>query len=252
MRKLLLVMVAGLVVFGNSPLFAQNFVVTEEEEINQVLNMFSTLSAGGLFHTAKLHKLGGFDVGVQGVALFTPEEYKDLQQGPFEDVNFIGLPYLNGSVGLPFNLEATGRFFYFPLGEEPTDGGVTIMGAGLKYGILQKPMLPRLMVMANYTAFFVPEEYSFGTVNTISLKGVVSYKLAFLTIYGGAGIDRTSLKLDYEIAPGVNLTGDFKSDNVHGNLGVSINPLPMLYVNADYMMAEDFSGFNIGVGLSFR
>jgi hypothetical protein len=214
--------------------------------------MFSTLAAGGPFHTAKIHKIGGFDVGLQGVALFTPPDYEDLQQGPFEGINFVGLPYLQACVGLPLNFEAMGRVFHWSLGDEPTDGGVTLIGAGLKYGLLQKKVLPKVTLMANYTAFFVPEEYSFGTVKTMSIKGIVSHKVLFFEVYGVAGYDRTNLDLDYEPSPGLVLTGNFESNFVHGNIGVTIHPFPGFYCHADYMLSEDMSGFTVGLGLSVR
>ncbi|MDZ7336906.1 MAG: hypothetical protein ONB30_00040 [candidate division KSB1 bacterium] len=225
---------------------AQNFYVGPQD-VDQVLELFSSLSAGGTFHTADLHGILGLDVGLRGVAVFVPDEYKALRQGPFENVDFVGLPYVHASVGLPFRLEAMGRFFHYPLGEEPTRGGVTLAGVGLKYGLLQGPLLPKVALMVAYHAFFVPEEYSFGTVSTLSLKAVISKGVPFITFYSGVGVDRTSLELDYQ-----GVTGSYASTNLHGNVGVTIRPLPLVYANIDYMFAEEFAGFNVGVGVTIR
>ena len=246
MRRLLVVVLAAGGVLASANLQAQNFNVGPKD-VDQVLKLFSSFSAGGTFHTADLHGILGLDVGVRGVAVFVPDKYQQLKGGPFEEVDFVGLPFVHASVGLPFRLEAMGRFFHFPLGEDPTRGGVTLAGVGLKYGLLQGPILPKVALMATYHAFFVPEEYSFGTVSTMSLKAVISKGVPFITFYTGIGVDRTSLQLDYS-----GITGDYSSTNVHGNVGVTIKPLPLVYVNADYMFAQEFSGFNIGAGVTIR
>ncbi|MBC7185474.1 MAG: hypothetical protein H5U38_00415 [Calditrichaeota bacterium] len=246
MRRLYVAVLVAGVLFVAPHLQAQNFYVGPDD-IDQVLKLFSSFSAGGTFHTADLHSILGLDVGVRGVAVFVPDKYKQLRGGPFEDVSFAGLPFVHASVGLPFRLEAMGRFFHFPLGEEPTRGGVTLAGVGLKFGLLQGPILPKVALMATYHAFFVPEEYSFGTVSTMSAKAVVSKGVPFVTFYSGIGVDRTSLDLDYN-----GITGSYSSTNVHGNVGLTIKPLPLLYANIDYMFAEEFSGFNVGVGVTIR
>lgn len=246
MRRLLTTALAAGAVLASANLQAQNFDVGPND-VDQVLKLFSSFSAGGTFHTADLHSFLGLDVGVRGVAVFVPDKYQQLKGGPFEDVNFVGLPFVHASIGLPFRLEAMGRFFHFPLGEDPTRGGVTLAGVGLKYGLLQGRLLPKVALMATYHAFSVPEEYSFGTVSTASLKAVISKGVPFITFYSGIGVDRTALELDYG---GVN--DSYSSTNVHANIGVTLKPLPLVYINADYMFAEEFSGFNIGAGVTIR
>ncbi len=246
MRKLALVVLTAGVALAPPNLRAQNFHVGPED-VNQVLELFGSIAAGGTFHTADVHRVLGLDVGVRGVAVFVPDEYQARTQGPFEDVAFVGLPFLHASIGLPFRLEVMGRFFHFPLGEEPTRGGVTLAGVGLKYGLLRGPILPKVALMATYHTFMVPEEYSFGTVRTVSLKAVISKGVPFVTFYSGIGMDHTLLELDYQ-----GVTGSYQATHVHGNVGITIKALPLVYANLDYMFAEKFAGFNLGLGVTIR
>jgi hypothetical protein len=253
MRGLFFVILVGVFLFSSIPARSQSFIIgpgaTEE-----VLMMFSALAAGGSFHTADVHGLMGFDVGLRGVFVFVPDKYQFLpepEEGPFKGVGAVGVPILQGSVGLPFGLEALGRLFHYSLGDEPTDAGVTLVGVGLKYGLLQQPLLPKVAVLAAYHGFFVPEEYNFGTVSVMSAKLVASKDVLIATLYAGLGVDRTSLRLRENLPLAANTERSYDVNNIHGNIGLVIRPFPLLFVNADYNYGK-FSGFNIGAGISFR
>ncbi|MFQ5824627.1 MAG: DUF6588 family protein [bacterium] len=229
---------------------------TIRSEVNAILKFFGSIVGGGLFHTADLHSVGGIDVGLRGVVANVPENFKDLPV--FSKENMVGLAFLHGSFGLPGNFELLGRFFYFPLGSSvdmnaspprATDsrGGVTLIGGGIKYGLLQLPALPKIMVMGTYHALFVPEEFDFGTVSTISFNGVASYSLPIITVYAGGGIDITTLKLNEDFLNG----GRFNERMPHLTLGAQIQPLPLIHVNGSYNFSE-FASFDLGIGISFR
>jgi len=230
-----------------------------EIEVDAILKFFGSIVGGGLYHTADLHSVGGIDVGLRGVIAVVPDEFDDLPV--FSEENLVGLAFLHGSLGLPGNFELLGRFFYFPvLGSDPDEnasppraadsrGGVTLIGGGLKYGLLQIPGVPKIMVLGAYHVLLVPEEFDFGTVSTVSLKGVVSHSVPLLTVYAGGGIDITTLKLkdDIPILGGDRSTG---SEPLL-TLGVQIKPLPLIHVNGSYNFSE-FPSFELGVGISFR
>jgi len=173
-----------------------------EDAIGAALKFFGSVVGGGMYHTAEMHKVGGVDVGLRGVVASVPSDFDDLPI--FVDTDNVGLAFLHGSIGLPANLELIGRFFYFPMGvdaqfsdfnefsdqlppENALDsrGGVTLIGGGLKYGLLQKPLLPKIMVMGTYHALFVPDEFDFGTVGTLSFKAVASYSIPLFTVFAG-------------------------------------------------------------------
>ncbi|MFQ5706905.1 MAG: DUF6588 family protein [bacterium] len=225
-------------------------------EVDAILKYFGSLVGGGLYHTAKLHHVGGLDVGVRGVVARVPDKFQDLPVFSQEDL--LGLAFLHASLGLPGNFELIGRFFYLPIGSsrdinakpsraQDSRGGVTLVGGGLKYGLLQLPGLPKIMVMATYHAVFVPSEFDFGTVSSANFNAVVSHSLPLLTVYAGGGVDITRLKLNDEF-----LGGDtFTETEPHLTLGANVNILPLVHVNGSYNFSE-FSSFDLGIGLSFR
>jgi len=221
-----------------------------DKQVEAILNLFGTYTGGGLFNTADLHSFLGFDVGLRVNSILIPREFKEVLKSPLSGVDVYPLPLVQLNVGLLGNLEVTGRMFYLAnLGEGPSpdgEGNVKLVGIGLKYGLLQKPLLPKVAVMAAYHALIVPEEFDFGTVNTISLKGIVSKGVPGVTVYAGAGVDRTTLRVE-NISPAKN----YHATNVHGTAGLSITLIPLLRLNAEYNLGE-FRSINLGAGLSIR
>lgn len=227
-----------------------------EDEVDAILKFFNSLVGGGMFHTADLHNVAGIDVGLRGVIANVPEKFKDLPV--FSEENLLGLAFLHGSVGLPANLELFGRFFYFPLGAsqdlnlsppraEDSRGGITLIGGGLKYGLLQRPGVPNVTLMGTYHAVFVPDEFDFGTVGTLSFKGVASYSLPIFTFFAGGGLDITRLKLSDDFLGGESFT----NTQPHVTLGLKFNVLPLVHVNGSYSISE-FNSFALGLGVSIR
>lgn len=231
-----------------------------ELEVEGILKFFGAVVGQGLYHTADLHNTGGLDVGLRGVVANVPDEFEGLPV--FIDEERIGLAFLHGSLGLPGNFELMGRFFYFPLGSDvdlnlsppraaDSRGGVTLIGGGVKYGLLQMPGAPKIMVMGAYHALLVPSEFDFGTVGTLSFKGVVSHSLPILAVYAGAGVDITSLKVNDDV-PIQDFGGErFTETELHYTVGAQVKPLPLVHVNASLNFG-DFNSFDLGLGVSFR
>ncbi len=231
-----------------------------EDAVEGILKFFGAVVGDGMYHTADLHSVAGVDVGLRGVVANVPDEFDNLPV--FQDESRVGLAFLHGSVGLPGNFELLGRFFYFPMGADAdlnldpqraadSRGGITLLGGGLKYGLLQAPGLPKVMLLGAYHALMVPDEFDFGTVSTFSLKAVASYSVAIATIYAGAGIDFTKLKLNEDI-PFPGLGGEsFDGTETQFTVGATVTPFPLVRVNGGLSFG-DFSSFNLGVGLSLR
>lgn len=229
---------------------------TIREEVGAILKFFGALVGGGLYHTADLHNTGGLDVGLRGTVAHVPDEFKGLPV--FSEENLLGLAFLHGSLGLPGNFELMGRFFYFPLGADAqpnanppraadSRGGVTLIGGGLKYGLIQMTGVPKVLVMATYHALIVPEEFDFGTVSTLSFNGVVSHSIPLLSVYAGVGVDITTLKLKDQF-----LNGDRFSETVpHATVGANVSVFPLVHVNGAYNIGK-FNSFDLGIGISFR
>ncbi|HEX9654965.1 MAG TPA: DUF6588 family protein [bacterium] len=232
----------------------QNQVI--EDEVDAILKFFNSIVGGGMFHTADLHNAAGIDVGLRGVVANVPEKFNDLPV--FSEENLVGLAFLHGSIGLPANLELFGRFFYFPMGANQdlnvsppraadSRGGITLVGGGLKYGLLQRLGVPHVTLMGAYHAVIVPEEFDFGTVGTLSFKAVASHSLPIFTFFVGAGVDITRLKLHDQF-----LNGDsFTNTEPHLTLGLKFNVLPLVHVNGAYNIGE-FNSIALGLGISIR
>lgn len=232
-------------------------LATANLEVEAILKYFGSMVGGGLYHTADMHNIGGLDVGLTGIVSKVPDEFQSLPV--FIDEDKLGLAFLHGSFGLPGNLEIIGRFFYFPIGSDANSnlqrqdsrGGVTIIGGGLKYGLLQMPGIPKIMVMGTYHALFVPSEFDFGTVGTLSFNAVVSHSLAILTAYVGGGIDITTLKVDKDV-PIPGFAGKrFTENTTHATIGANISVFPFVHVNGAVNLGK-FNSVDLGVFLSIR
>jgi hypothetical protein len=231
-----------------------------DDAVKPLLDLFGFYTGGGLYHTADIHGLGGFDVGVRVVTMMISKDQKpDLPfpknegayGGVFRDMELMPLPLLQVGVGLPGNVEATGRFFTYPIGEGEKEGNVTLIGLGVKYGLLQNMLLPRVAIVAAYHYLSVPQEFDFGSVSSLSAALVVSKGFPFIDIYGGIGVDNNKLEIDLTL-PGLGpITKKYENSNFRGNVGLKIKPIPLVFINADYNFGG-VQGFNVGLGLSFR
>ncbi len=265
-KMLVVLLILGMSWMGTATsVRAQNFSLSAYappdlgDQIEPILQLFGALVGTGFVNTADLHHVGGFDIGARAVLAVVPDEYKNFvptqQQvpGPLAGENLVPFPFLNASLGLPGNFEAMGRLFTFPLGDDPTRGAVTLVGAGLKYGILQMPALPKIIVVGAYHMLFVPKEFDFGTVKVVSLKAFSSVNLAIFTLYVGGGADRTYLTVDIPDSP--NFPGGFKESfsgtHTHGTVGLTATIFPLVRVNADYNFGK-FPSFSAGISLTLR
>jgi len=234
-----------------------------DEAIDPLLDLFGFYTGGGLYHSAKVHGLGGFDVGIRIITMMISEDqkpdlpypqyegFKPAQGGVFRNIELMPLPVLQVSVGLPGNVEATGRFFTYPIGEDEKEGNITLIGLGVKYGLLQNMVLPKVSIVGAYHFLNVPEEFDFGSVSSLSAALVVSKGFPFIDIYGGLGVDFNKLEVDLEL-PGLGpVTKKYEKSNFRGNLGFKFKPIPLLFIHADYNFGG-VQGFNVGLGLSFR
>ncbi len=233
-----------------------------DEVIQPLLDLFGFYSGGGLYHTADIHGIAGFDIGVRVITMMVKDDQKpplpypsseELNGGVFRDMTLMPLPVLQASLGLPGNIEATGRFFTYPMGEGEKKGNVTLIGLGVKYGLIQNIALPRVAIVAAYHYLTVPADFDFGNVSTISAAAVVSKSLlGILEAYGSVGIDYNKFEVDLQLPDPIGkVTKTYSNNNLRYNVGLKISPFPLLYVHADYSFGK-VQGFNVGAGISFR
>jgi hypothetical protein len=231
--------------------------------VEPLVDMFGFLSGGGLYNTAELHGIMGFDAGIRVTAMqvtddqelpipittsTVPEKYR---KGPLAAENIIPLPVLHVGVGLLPNLDIMGRFFSYPLGtnsDGASKGNISLIGLGAKYGILQNPVLPRVALVAAYHYVNTPKDFQFGSVNNISAAVVVSKGIPFISLYGGLGINYTTLRVKIKQ---LDFDETYTRTNFHGNVGLRISPIPFLFVNVDYNFGP-LQGLSAGAGISIR
>lgn len=227
-----------------------------DKQIESIVKLFSSLVGSGFVNTAALHNIGGLDVGVRAVITAIPDEFKDIVpdnvpnvKDPLSGTDTVPFPFLHASLGLPGNLEITGKFFTVSVADKP-NSNVTLLGGALKYGLLRgNAGLPAITLLGGYQTVLVPDDYAFGNVSTFSLKGYISKGFVIATLYGGGGIDRTHLKLDIPGFPDLNK--DYEVTYPTFTVGATITPFPFVKVNADYNHGE-LKNITVGAAISIR
>jgi hypothetical protein len=243
---------------GNYQAVVQKQITQDDfdKQIESIVKLFSSLVGSGFVNTAALHNVGGLDIGLRAVITAIPDEFKDIVpdnvpnvKDPLTGTNTVPFPFLHASLGLPGNLEITGKFFTVSVADRP-DGNVTLLGGAVKYGLLRgNAGLPAITLLGGYQTVMVPDDYAFGNVSTFSLKGYISKGFLIATVYGGGGIDRTNLKLEIPGFPELNK--DYEVTYPNFIVGATITPFPLVKVNADYNHGE-IKNITVGVGISIR
>ncbi|MCK4577702.1 MAG: hypothetical protein KAU50_02860 [Candidatus Marinimicrobia bacterium] len=161
------------------------------------------------------------------------------------------------SLGLPFKTEVTLRG-----GSISTDkGDITFGGFGAKIGLNQFiPTIP--LVFPAISVGYYASNMDFADIvvakNSI-LTLQASKSIPMLTVYGGLGLESSSIDveyaLEYEDLDGITQTEDiaFSLDGDNSTrfiVGFRLKLL-LLSINADYNVGE-FAAYNLGVGLTFR
>ena len=226
-----------------------------EAKAGELADFLGTVLGGGLVHTAKLHGVGGFDAGIRVISVFVPSRYSEVPVGPLKDKEFIAVPMLHASLGLPGPFEVMVRGMQVTLGDKPTQGTVTIVGAGIKMGLLQNILLPRVTAIAAYHQLTVPETFELGKTRVISLRLAVSKGIPMFGFYGSFGLDWTNLEVSF---PGTGVppyeegwSHSYDRVGFVGVFGITFSPLPFVTANLEYAAAK-MSGFTAGLSISFR
>ncbi|MDZ7268814.1 MAG: hypothetical protein ONB48_13830 [candidate division KSB1 bacterium] len=266
MRKLGVVLTMLLLVWLSSEAHAQKYdwdVQTSDgrflaqsdidKQVESLLNLFSSLVGGGFVNSAEVHRPGGIDLRLSGVFTPIPDEFKDIiptVQDPLEGADYVPFAFLHGNIGLPANFEVFGRFFTLPIKGDP-GGNVTLLGGGLKYGLLKDNLAtPGIVLIAGYQTILVPDAFNFGTVSTLSAKAYISKSLPFFTLYGGGGIDRTSLSLHIPGLP-PDINKDYNVNYPQATVGLTVEPIPFFKINVDGNFGK-YTSIGLGAALSFR
>ncbi len=172
-----------------------------------------------------------------------------------EGLDFSTVPVImpQFSIGLPFSTELTLRGFTVPIGD--SDEELSFSGFGLKIGINQFiPTIPLVfpaIAIGYYSTSMDLAGFITSKNSIITLQA--SKSIPMLTVYGGFGIESSSvdIKVDHPDT-GENLL-DFSLDGDNGfrtTVGFRLKLL-LLSLNMDYNIGK-YSSYTAGIGLTFR
>ena len=229
----------------------------------------------GLYHTAKIHGLPGFDFGIRAMFIPIPDEALTYRAptiidsvdastvfGPATAVSVYppgldigGVPFavFHFSVGLPMGTELNLR--YLPSFETNDDiPKIELLGFGLSHSIdqyfpLPIPLLPQLSAGFMYQTFKV-EDLIESTHTAFSLR--LSKSVPLLTVYVGAQFESSKMDLTFQ-AEGIGLpkTEELEGENdIRFTGGFRFTIFPFIGINADYS-AGKYNAVNIGLNFSF-
>ena len=229
----------------------------------------------GLYHTAKIHGLPGFDFGIRAMFIPIPDEALTYRAptiidsvdastvfGPATavgvyppglDIGGVLFAVFHFSVGLPMGTELNLR--YLPSFETNKKiPKIELLGFGLSHSIdqyfpLPIPLLPQLSAGFMYQTFKV-EDLIESTHTAFSLR--LSKSVPLLTVYVGAQFESSKMDLTFQ-AEGIGLpkTEELEGENdIRFTGGFRFTIFPFIGINADYS-AGKYNAVNIGLNFSF-
>ncbi len=173
-----------------------------------------------------------------------------------EGFGFPALPMImpQVSVGLPMDIEVTLRGF--PKANLGDAGELSFFGFGGKIGLTQ--FIPIPMFPVQLSAGYYLTSLKLGDVlesNHSVMTLQASKSLPFLTIYGGFGLESSSMDVNYTYIGENNMdlpvSFSLDGDNTFRTIVGLRLKLAVLSINADYNVGE-YSTANIGVGFTLR
>jgi len=201
---------------------------------------FGGLIGGADFHTGRTAGFPGFDVGLVGVIQSKPSSSNMILKAA--KVDAFGLVLLQGSVGLPVvdaDLAVRGA----------TYSDLTIVGGGLRYGLLKSGTLTKFVPDVAVSVFYDAINYTYFKGSHMSVDAAASLDFPIIKPFAGIGYDRTKLEVK-----GVGAALDGTSVSVSApryTLGVKLVPFPLTYVFAAYSILHGQAGYQAGLGIKF-
>lgn len=194
------------------------------------------------FHDGKTAGFPGFDISVYANVQTEPETDNEILK--MADVDIFGVPTVAVTVGLPFNFEVTARGIGY--------AGYTLIGGGVKFGLLQGKalgLLPRIKVGAYYDMF----DHEYLKMQHWSVFASASFNLPVIKPYVGIGMDQTKLETKViSVAGPVVLPGTTVTvTEPRFTAGANMTILPMIHIFAAYNWLHGNTGAQAGAGISF-
>jgi len=174
-------------------------------------------------------------------------------------LEFVPTANIQANVRIPFGIELQAR--YVPEYEISEEFGMfTMYGAGLRKS------LPVPIVNVSVGAFYqVMKVGSIMEATNINYHVEVGRRLPIpiikITPYIGAGYDQTTINLSYTIPagtiPGIDEDKEMSFDlegenNIRFNAGLTLQVIPLTYINAEVALVGDYQVATLGLGIMFK
>lgn len=236
----------------------------------------------GLYHTAKIHGLPGFDIGIRAIfipipdealtyrapiqlitthekdesievsTVFGPDSSTDVYP-PGLDIGGVLFAVFHFSVGLPLGTEVNLR--YLPAIETNDDiPKIELLGYGLSHSLDQYfpvpiPLLPQLSAGFMYQKFKV-EDLIESTHLAYNIR--LSKSVPMLTVYVGAQFETSDMDIKFKLGGlGEEKTVSLDGENdIRFTGGFRFTIFPFVGINADFSTGK-YSAINIGLNFSF-
>jgi hypothetical protein len=192
------------------------------------------------FHSGRSLGFSGFDAGVRGGLMFTPDGGdKILRDNSVKD---FGLPWVQAEIGMPFKIDGFIRGVSYQ--------GLTIAGGGLRYGLYSggdKPWAPQLLLSGSGHSVV----HQFFSASHFGANVVYSMGIPVFTPYIGGGFDRTRVVARSSLLdPSIN-GESFQTLESRFTAGFTVRPWPFAYLSVAGNLSHGRRGLEGGVGLHF-
>lgn len=200
---------------------------------------FGGLIGGADFNSGRTVGFPGFDVGLVLVAQSKPNDDNRILKNA--GVDAFGIPFLQGSIGLPLvGMDVAVRGIAY--------SGLTILGGGIRYSFHKSGIakfIPDVMVSGFYDVI----NYDYFKGSHYSLNASASFDIPVVKPFVGIGYDNTEIKIK-DVSATLNGISD-STGKIRYTAGIKLIPFPFLYVFGAYSIFHGQSGYQLGAGAKF-
>lgn len=197
------------------------------------------------FHSGRNLGFSGFDAGAHGGVQFRPARDNAVLRNA--GIKTFGLPWVQGEIGLPFQLDGYIRGVSYQ--------GLTISGGGLRYGFLKPSEQPwKLQILLSSVGHSVAHrDFS---ASHFGLNMVASTGYPGFNPYLGAGFDRTRVVVRQSKLDSTLVESEVTTLEPRFTAGLSVRPmastdLRFVYLQAALTLAHGEPGMDMGLGIRF-
>jgi len=229
----------GLCSSGHADPYADFRANVAESALKPFAKDFGGLIGASDFHSAKVPKLGGFDIGVSATIQSKPtaENIALTNAG----VKAFGIPLVRVEVGLPMG------FSVFARGISAT--GASLFGGGARYQVYKSGLLiavPDVAVTIGYDAL----SHDVLKLTHLGFSAQASWNIPIIKPFVGLGFDSTTVEVKQALTTA--LVGiSAKGTGVRITAGASLTLIPFTYLYGAYSMLHGQTAVSLGLGVRF-